>query len=249
MTEYHDMPIGKIVAENLSLAALFERYGLDYCCHGQQSLSEACGKHGLDLAQVSAEMAAVGASPRSGAPELRPLGIDELSRHIVAVHHTFTKRMLPSVAAHFATVVRVHGGHHPELAALEASFGALRDELSMHLLKEEEVLFPYLEALAAAVKNRGSRPEACFAEVSQPIAEMMKEHETAGAVLDQMHAETRGFQPPADACNTYRLLFKELADLEQDLHRHIALENYLLFPRAVELEKTLAGCQPPASNH
>lgn len=241
MTNYHDVPIGKIVAENLSAAAVFERHGLDYCCHGQQSLSAACEKHGLDLALISAELAEIGQTPRPGVPDARAMAIDELARYIVAVHHTFTKQVLPSVAAHFAAVVRVHGGHHPELAALEAAFMSLRDELSMHLLKEEEVLFPYLEELVGAAKSSGPRPEACFSEVSQPIAMMMREHETAGAVLDQMHASTQGFQAPADACNTYRLLFRELADLEQDLHRHIALENYLLFPRAIELEKTLVA--------
>ena len=214
---------------------------MDFCCHGGQTLAAACKARGVAVAQIEAELAALDPTPASACPNVNPMAVDELARHIVATHHNFTKKALPTLSARLETVVCVHGGRHPELSALLAAFVPLREELEQHLAKEERVLFPYLEAMSRARRDGAPLPQACFAEVSQPIAALEREHEAAGATLDRMHDSTGGFLPPEDACNTYRLLFMELTELEQDLHRHIALENYLLFPQAVELENTLKG--------
>ena len=241
MTRLESMSIGRIVAENLAAAPIFEHYGMDFCCHGGQTLEAACQAHGVAIDRIKEELDALDRTSASDRPDVGAMGIDELARYIVATHHVFTKKALPVLSSHFDTVVRVHGGRHPELAELQKTFTPLRGELEQHLAKEEQVLFPYLEVMVRVQHDSGPLPQACFAEVSQPIAMMEHEHEVAGAVLDRMHDSTGGFQPPEDVCNTYRLLFKELSELEQDLHRHIALENYLLFPKAVELEKMLAG--------
>lgn len=239
MKSRKDKPIGLIVAENLAAAPVFERYGLDFCCHGDRTLDAACREHGIAADRIEAELDALERPAEANRPDAAAMAVDELARYIVATHHVFTKEALRTISAHFETVVRVHGARHPGLTGLHEAFAGLRDELELHLAKEEEVLFPYLEALVEAQRDRTPLPHACFAEVSQPIAMMEREHEEAGAVLDRMHDSTGGFEPPPDACNTYRLLFRELAGLEQDLHRHIALENYLLFPKSVELEQRL----------
>ena len=239
MSALDQQPIGQIVAQDLNTAKVFERHGMDYCCHGHQPLAAACQTHGVALEQVKAELAAAAQTKDALLPDANAMAIDELARYIVATHHVFTKQILHSIATHFTAVVRAHSENHPELPAQQEAFAALHAELDMHLQKEERVLFPYIEAMVRAERAGQPRPVAGFGTVNAPITAMISEHETAGAILDKLHAETNGFQPPADACNTYRLLFKELGDLEQDLHRHIALENYLLFPKAIALEAKL----------
>lgn len=239
MAALDQQPIGQIVAQDLNTAKVFERHGMDYCCHGHQPLAAACQSHGVPLAQIKEELATAAQTQDALLPDANAMAIDELARYIVATHHVFTRQILPPIATHFAAVVRAHGERHPELPAQQEAFAALHAELDLHLQKEERVLFPYIEAMVRAEQAGQPRPMAGFGTVNAPIAAMISEHEAAGAILDGLHAETNGFQPPADACNTYRLLFKELGDLEQDLHRHIALENHLLFPKASALEARL----------
>lgn len=235
MTKNEKSLIGRIVAENLAAAAVFERHGMDFCCHGHQTLGEACRAHGVAISEVEAELAALSNAPEQKYPDLSGWPVDELSRYIVKVHHTFTKKLLPQISGHFQTVVRVHGSRHPELAALQSAFAPLRQELEQHLQKEEQILFPFFEAMELARRKNKPLPNACFADISQPIAQMLAEHTSAGAILDHMHAASSGFLPPPDACNTFQLLYQELTGLAQDLHRHIAIENHLLFPKATEL--------------
>lgn len=241
MKDYLNTPIGQIVAGNLTTAAVFERHGLDFCCHGQQTLAEACATHPAkpDPETLLSELAALPAEVVGAGPDPGTLSTGDLARHIVTVHHTFTRGILPDIARHSGQVAAAHGARHPEMLEVQALFTALRDELELHLDKEEQVLFPYIEALDAAAQHGGAPPKACFAEVSQPIAMMEHEHENAGEILHQLAALTDHYTPPQDACNTFRLLLRELAALEQDLHRHIALENYRLFPQAIALENSL----------
>ncbi|NLZ60493.1 MAG: iron-sulfur cluster repair di-iron protein [Lentisphaerae bacterium] len=240
MSNYAELPIGKIVADNLAAAEVFEQYGLDFCCHGHFTLQESCQKHDLDLQALVKQLQEL---PQSGtaehAPDYGTWPLDKLCRHIVETHHAFTKDILPKSSRHFDMVLRAHGATHPELEGLHKQFKTLRQELEAHLQKEELVLFPFIEAMQQARRQNLRRPESCFTVLSQPLDQMIDEHEEAGAILDSMHAKTEGFKAPADACNTYRLLFKELSDLEKDLHRHIALENHMLFPKATDMEKSM----------
>lgn len=239
MKDLSNQPIGLIVTENPAAAAVFERHGMDFCCHGSRTLAAVCREHGASLEAIAAELAAA-ATAKTGAPlaaaDVNAMSLTELVRHIVAVHHTYTKKALPGIALHLDRVIAAHGDRHPELTELAGVFGPLREELEQHLAKEEEILFPYIEALEAASAGGAPLPHACFGEVAQPIAMMEHEHESAGAALARLAALTGNYTPPADGCATYRLLFGELAELERDLHLHIAKENYVLFPKAIELE-------------
>lgn len=243
MQNFLHTPIGQIVASNLATAPIFERHGLDFCCRGQQTLAQACANHPKkpDPAVLLAELAALppDVADAGAKPEPSTLSVGALARHIVAVHHTFTRATLPDIAQHSGQVAAAHGAHHPEMLKVQTLFKALRNELELHLDKEEQILFPYIEALDAAAQQGAPAPTACFDDISQPIAMMEHEHENAGEILHQLAALTGQYTPPADACNTFRLLLRELAALEQDLHRHIALENYRLFPQAIKLENSL----------
>ena len=163
--------------------------------------------------------------------------IHALVDHIVTTHHDYLREALPRLDLIIGKVVRAHGEAHPELRELQQVFGAFQSDLELHMLKEERVLFPMCRELDAA----RTLPAFHCASVNNPILVMTLEHEHAGSDLAAMRALTGDFTPPADACVTYRVMLDGLADLERDMHRHVHLENNILFPRATAAEATLAA--------
>ncbi len=127
----------------------------------------------------------------------------------------------------------VHGQNHPELQQVQTAFSELADELAAHMLKEERILFPYVEQMAGGA---GCGPS-CFGSVQNPIRMMMLEHDNAGEKLREMRQATSNYTLPHDACLSYSTLFAAFVEFEQDLHQHIHLENNILFPRAVAMEQ------------
>jgi regulator of cell morphogenesis and NO signaling len=158
--------------------------------------------------------------------------VDRLVDHIVATHHAYVRSALPRIAASLTTLMEVHGARHPELAQIAARFDGVAQDFLQHMRKEEHVLFPYVRELAA----RGPRRPSPFGTVENPIRMMEREHEHSDAQMREIRHLANGYVPPPDGCATYRACFDELAQFERDLHRHVHLENNVLFPRAVELE-------------
>jgi len=224
--------VGELVAERPGRSRVFQSFNLDFCCQGGRTLREACERRGLAadavVEQLEAELADKSAPVRNPAT-LPPA---ELAAHIVETHHGFLRRELPRLRAMAERVAHVHGGHTPSLVEMFHVFTGMEAELSSHMLKEEQVLFPAVVAL--------SRGEPAPGSLSGPIACMTHEHEEVGAALADLRRLSHGFQPPADACNTYRALFAGLRDLEEDLHQHVHLENAVLFPEALAL--AAGGC-------
>jgi regulator of cell morphogenesis and NO signaling len=101
------------------------------------------------------------------------------------------------------------------------------------------VLFPAIERCELAAHDQESARAAGAAWLRHPIAVMEREHESAGRALRTMRGATGDYEVPADGCATYRALFDGLVRLEADLHRHIHLENNILFPRAIGLGAAL----------
>jgi regulator of cell morphogenesis and NO signaling len=225
-TPLHDRTVGELVAERPGRSRIFQDLGIDFCCQGSRTLGEACQRKGIDFASVADLLAAEATEPEpQGNPaELPP---EELVDYIVDTHHAYLRRELPRLRAMSHRVANVHGGHTPSLIEVFEVFLGLEDELASHMMKEEQVLFPAISSLARGESRVGS--------LDGPIACMIHEHEDAGAALERLRTLTSGYQPPADACNTYRALFAGLAELEEDLHRHIHLENAVLFPQAQAL--------------
>jgi regulator of cell morphogenesis and NO signaling len=219
------------VTANPSTARVFERYGIDYCCHGGRSLVDACAEAGLDPSAVEAELGHV---PEPSAPPPTET-IASLIGHIVSTHHTYLRRELPRLADLMAKVVAAHAERHPEVADVQATLAELTDDLIPHLLKEERVLFPLTIELLGAVD-----PTALHCgSVSNPIAVMHAEHDRVGELLATLRHQTGGYRVPDDACPTWRALYAGLAELEQDTHTHVHLENNVLFPRIIALEVAL----------
>lgn len=224
--------VGDIVAGDYRTAGVFEQFGIDFCCGGRQSLAEACRSAAADPAAVERALQAL-PSGKAADDNVTGWAADRLIDHILATHHVYVQSALPVIARYLEKLVEVHGPRHPELARIAASFDRLGQDLRQHMLKEEHVLFPYVRELVAAE----GRPVPCpFGTVENPIRMMEHEHRDAGDELRVLHELTDAYTAPADGCTTYRVCFSELAQFERDLHRHIHLENNVLFPEALELE-------------
>ncbi|HEX5226106.1 MAG TPA: iron-sulfur cluster repair di-iron protein [Bryobacteraceae bacterium] len=219
---------------------VFETLGIDYCCGGKRPLAEACKNANVPLAKLL-EMLGELEAKAGGEEQWSPEGASaaELAAHIVERHHGFVRAEAPRLQALAAKVVTRHGQAHAELGPIQDAFEALVEELSGHMMKEERILFPFIAQMEKAIGNGGPAPAGCFPSVEFPISRMLAEHEDAGALTARIRELAGGFQAPADACPTYRALYHGLEQFERDLHYHIHLENNILFPRTVEMERRL----------
>jgi regulator of cell morphogenesis and NO signaling len=211
---------------------LFETIGIDYCCGGGKTLAEACAASGLDASAVAASLEGLGIEPDSRQHD----SLTELADFIESTHHTFTRTEIARINALLAKVIDAHGERHPELREIRNAFAALATELGPHLMKEEQVLFPYIRQLEQAAKAGSPAPMAFFGTVRNPVAMMSREHDGAGVILANLRELTDGYTTPEDGCFTFKTLYEALEGLERDLHQHIHLENNVLFPAAIELE-------------
>ena len=220
---------------------VFEKLGIDYCCGGGKSLEEACGAANLQVQNVvellrSAETSAYARqAPASADWATAPLA--DLVQHIKQTHHVYTREEIARLGPLFEKVCRVHGEAHPELRDVNAAFELLAEELSTHMMKEEFVLFPYIERLEEASISGDPVIPAPFGKINNPISMMEHEHETAGGLLRRIRSLSDGYTPPPQACTSYKTLYSALAEFERGLHQHIHLENNILFPRAVEMDR------------
>jgi len=229
--------VSDIAAGSLGAVRVFERYGIDYCCGGKRPLEEVCGEKGIPTDKLLAELEAAAASATDSEVDWTTAPLHQLIRHILSRHHEFLKSELPRVAERLDKVMRVYGTQDAAtLAPLPELFGGLRQELELHMHKEEMMLFPVIERYEAAVAAGQRLPPAPFGSVANPILVMEREHSSAGDALQGMHDSTKGYEIPPHACITYRSLLNGLRELEEDLHQHIHLENNILFPRAIALE-------------
>ena len=229
--------VGEIVAETPSCAREFEAMGIDYCCGGNRTLSEACTQSNVSVDETLARLQK-GAAQATNAEDKnwQALPLADLIAHINSTHHVFVRSECPRILALIAKVVGVHGKNHPELLAVQALFAALGEELQVHLMKEEQILFPYVLRMEESVIASEIAPPAMFGTVMNPIRMMMQEHDGAGDALRSLRSVTGDYSVPEDACISYQTLYQALQDFEKDLHQHIHLENNILFPRASAME-------------
>ena len=231
--------VRELALENPAATRVFEKLGIDYCCGGNKSLEEACRTANLpmDLVLDSLEMAeqATMAAQKNHDWPKEPLA--DLIAHINATHHKHTREELARLGPLFDKVCSVRGKNHPELLDARASFAGLSQELTMHMMKEEKVLFPYIVRMEEAVIQQEPVLPPPFGSVQSPVSMMEHEHESAGNALRAMRQASSGYTTPPDACVSYQTLYRALAEFEADLHQHIHLENNILFPRAIAMEQ------------
>jgi len=216
---------------------VFEKLGIDYCCGGNRPLDEACAAANLNLEQVLRQIDAAIATPARPSDRELPAGsLAELIAHIVGTHHVFVRKQAPEIESLTDKVYAKHGANHPELAKIRNVFHDLRQELAMHLMKEENVLFPYIERMEESVLAHEPILPPPFGTVANPARMMEHEHDNAGIALRVIRDASQNFTPPEDACTSFRALYTALESFEKDLHQHIHLENNVLFPRAIHME-------------
>jgi regulator of cell morphogenesis and NO signaling len=232
--------VGDVVAADYRAAAVFSKYGIDFCCGGARTVEEACQARAVDTGQVLEEVLRV-CEHEDAAPKFTDWDAPAIIEHIVSTHHAYVRRALPAIAAYTAKLSAVHGRNHPELLEVERIFGDVVVEMTSHMMKEERILFPYLTELAMAADMHETLPGSPFGSVANPIRMMEDEHESAGNALARIRELTGGYLPPPDACTTYRVCLQELEAFEQDLHAHVHLENNILFPKALRMEAALVA--------
>lgn len=233
--------VRQFVTDDHRAAAVFEKYAIDFCCNGGKSLDEACRLKGLDPETILLDLE--GLRNDTGTEAFRPTewDLDALADFIVNTHHRYVRRALSVLVPHVEKVLSVHGTNHSELTGIAEHVHALESELTSHMQKEEMVLFPFIKAMVAAKNGQTPYDRPPFGSIRFPIAQMEAEHSSAGDSLSYLREATQGYTPPADACTTFDVTYRELAEFERDLHQHIHLENNILFPGAIALEESLSG--------
>lgn len=225
-----------IALSNPQARQVLEDAGVDYCCGGAKSLHHACSKTGLSAEQILLRLRenSKEVSPEAASWVSAPLS--ELTRHIRETHHHYVRAAIPRVQSLLEKVRAKHGAAHAELATIQTLFAQVAREMIMHMQKEEQILFPYIEAAERAAAGKSALEPPFFQTVRNPIQAMMDEHDSAGNLVREIRQATANYAPLADACTSYRALYQDLQQFEADLHLHVHLENNILFPRAVDAE-------------
>ncbi len=243
MQQLNTKTIRDIALEFPQTTRIFEEFKIDYCCGGRKPLSEACLTAGIDedivWQKLESAIDGVQANETTDFPEHKKTA--DLTDYIIDKHHVFTINEIERLTPLMDKVCGKHGTQHTELFEIQKLFRALCDELIPHMKKEEMVLFPYIKVLAAVISTNIPVAEPHFGTVKNPVRMMMTEHDSAGDLLREMRQLSNDYTLPEGACPSYTGLFFGLEELEKDLHRHIHLENNVLFPQAIELEKKVLG--------
>lgn len=231
--------LGMLAQEQPGAARVLEEFGLDYCRDGDRGLGEACRTANVSLDQLLDALEAAEYSARLTAPtrdwESEPLA--ELVTHICMKHHKFTQQEILRLNTLFEKVCSVHGKNHPELHKMQHVFQGLGEELAVHLMKEEKILFPYIVRVEESVIQKEPLLPSPFGSMQNPVSMMEHEHAEALDALRVLEEFSTNFAAPADACVSYRALYQALREFETDLREHIRLENDILFPRAIAMER------------
>lgn len=230
--------VGAVVSENIKAAHVFKKHGIDFCCGGGISIAKACSKYEVSYEVLEKELSDVD-KPVGRGHDYNNWDLSFLIDHILNVHHTYVSESIPMISQYANKVAKVHGHHYTDLIEINKLFHEVADELLEHMQKEERILFPFIKQLVKA-KNEGIIPvQPPFGTVNNPIQMMEHEHENAGDIFKTIAILTNDYTPPEGACNTFKALYSKLEEFEQDLHQHIHLENNILHPKAVALEKSI----------
>jgi len=232
-----DKSVREIATETPSSIRVFETLGIDYCCRGAKTLEQACADQHLPAEDVMKKLEKAAAESTAGdVTDWATASLTELMQHIVRKHHQYVRQELVRLEALCAKVQNKHGHAHPELKRVAALFLTLRDEMSSHMIKEEQILFPHVARLERVLELQQPARQPGFGMLANPVQVMIHEHDDAGSLLSTIRRLSNDYVAPADACVSYQALCEGLQAFERDLHQHIHLENNILFPRALQME-------------
>jgi len=234
-TESMEKTVGEFVAEDYRTAKVFEKYGIDFCCGGKVPLPAACREKGVALAVIRREIEAATSEPVERSQNFAAWGLPFLSDYIINTHHGYLKENTAQIAVYAAKIAEVHGSRHPEVVEIARIFARIATDMAAHLREEEEVLFPAIKRIDAAGKE-GTAPEAKDVEALKAcLVKLNHEHDEIGEAVHAIRHLAKGYAIPADVCNTFAVTYRMLKEFEDDLHKHVHLENNILFPKAGQL--------------
>ncbi len=231
--------IKEIVTQNFHAAQLFEKYGIDYCCNGNRPLFEVLEEKKLSPEKILTQLNEL---KQTTSDDSNPYGeweLDFLAQYIVNTHHRYVKNAIPQIADHINKIVNAHGKKYSYLLEMHEVFAFIAEDLTQHMMKEEKILFPLIKYLVETKKFNEKPKTGGYGTIKGPINKMEQEHAAAGNATAKIRELSNGFSLPPDACATFRVTYQELEEFEKDLHKHVHLENNILFPRAIELEEEL----------
>lgn len=238
MNELTSQTLAQIVTNDHRSASVFEKYNLDFCCKGKRSLAQACKEQNISIEELLPKLETI--STKSDTTfRYDKFSLTELTDYIVSTHHNYIKMQSPQIFSWLQKVALKHGDRHPELRKIVDIFSIVKADMEDHMRKEELILFPRIKELERYMKTSKGQVNLNLTYLQSPIYMMETEHEQAGSMMNEIRNLTHNYTPPHDACMTYKLSFAALHEFEEDLHRHVHLENNVLFPKAVTLFKSL----------
>lgn len=224
--------VGAIVADDFRTAGVFEKHGIDFCCGGRISLADICGQKGVAPAMLLQELSAIKNTPVDRGHNYSDWALPFLADYIVNTHHAYLNQNLEQIAAYTSKIAGVHGGHHPEVIEIAAIFARIATDMAAHLREEEEVLFPAIKRIDNAGKSGNTPETADLATIKEALAKLDQEHQAIGDAVHSIRHLANGYVIPDDVCNTFVVTYHKLQEFEEDLHKHVHLENNILFPKA-----------------
>jgi len=230
-----NLTIGTIVAKDYRTAKVFEDYGIDFCCGGKLTLTAACIEKGIDQAAISRDLEAVQNQTLERSQNYLAWELPFLLDYIVNVHHTYLNENIPQIVGYLHKISGVHGKNHPELIDITALFSKIASAMPPHLREEEVDFFPAVKRADQAKKSNVPLTEKDIKSIRQSLAKLVQEHEEIGDAIHKIHQLAKGYAIPPDACNTFTVTYLKLKEFEDDLHKHVHLENNILFPKAMQL--------------
>ncbi|KIA88763.1 iron-sulfur cluster repair di-iron protein [Kaistella jeonii] len=229
--------IGEMVAEDFKAAEVFRKYKIDFCCKGNRTIEEACENKKFNVEDVYKDLENI-SKEKSNDIDFNSWPLDLLADYVEKTHHRYVEENTAVLLQYLSKLCKVHGDRHPELFEIYDLFKESATDLGAHMKKEELILFPFIKKMVAAKAKGETFEKPHFGSVESPVAMMKHEHTIEGDRFVKIAELTNNYQFPDDACGTYQVTYKMLEDFENDLHKHIHLENNILFPKAIELEKT-----------
>lgn len=232
-----------IVLQNSKTVNVFEKYNIDFCCNGDKQLAAAINENKLNEQSILKEIASALNSDEPSTNNFSQYSGNDLIDHIINKHHSYVKSALPLISNHLRKVAGKHGSKYGYVKEMLETFELLAEDMMSHMQKEERILFPLIKYLVESKKLHDKPKTRGYGSVQNPIKQMVLEHDNAGDLIHKLKELSNNFNPPDDACTTFRLMLNELDEFEKDLHQHIHLENNILFPKAIKLEEELINKQ------
>ncbi|MBF0544267.1 MAG: iron-sulfur cluster repair di-iron protein [Candidatus Riflebacteria bacterium] len=228
--------IGEIVADDYRTARVFERHEIDFCCGGKVSLAETCKNKRIDFTVISDELEAVRIEALERAKNHASWELPFLADYIINIHHSYLKDNINQLSAYIRKIAAVHGELHPEVKEISKIFDKVEVDLMIHMQKgEEETLFPAIKRAAGTAKE-GMTPNPKDREIiKNSVISLSLEHEDIGEAIHTIRRLSKDYAIPDNVCNTFVLTYQKLKEFEEDLHKHVHLENNILFLKATQL--------------